>query len=88
MAVENGPPKAQIIRPISWNSLRADEAEREIRRRIEVVSPIIRDHTYDRIEERGDERLLDSDVLRILREGSVRQQPTRVLHTAHLVMSL
>ena len=77
MADESENPKAQIVRPIRWDRLRTDEAEREIRRRLDAGDPIFSDHAYDRIDERGDERLLDSDVLTILRQGSVRQPPKK-----------
>lgn len=79
MADESDPAKAQIVRPIHWDRLRTDEAEREIRRRLDLPDPplTIREHAYERIEERRDERLLDSDVLRILKEGTVRRQPKK-----------
>lgn len=77
MAGKGEPAKGEIIRPIRWERLRADEAEREIRRRIEAGTLTISDHAYDRIDERGDERLLDPDVLTILRKGTVRQQPKK-----------
>jgi hypothetical protein len=67
----------KIIRPIRWDRLRTDEAQREIKRRLDIADPLISDHAYQRIEERGDERLLDSDVLTILRQGTVCQQPRR-----------
>lgn len=77
MAGESEKPAAPIVRPIRWERLRADEAEREIRRRLALPDPplIFSDHAYDRINERGDERLLDSDVLTILCKGTVRQAP-------------
>lgn len=79
MTGESDPSKAQIVRPIRWSRLRTDEAEREIRRRLELPDPplTISEHAYDRIEERGDERLLDSDVLMILKHGTVRQEPQK-----------
>lgn len=77
MAGEDEKPEAQIVRPIRWDRLRTDEAEREIRRRLDAGDPIFTDHAYDRVDERGDERLLDSDVLTILRQGSVRQPPEK-----------
>ncbi len=62
------------IRPIHWDRpLRADEAEREIKRRLAIADPIMSDHVFDRIDERGDERLTDHDVLVILKKGMVRK---------------
>jgi len=77
MVGEGEQPRARIVRPVRWERLRADEAEREIRRRLEIGDPIITDHAYDRMAERGGERLLDADVLRILHQGSVRQAPSK-----------
>jgi hypothetical protein len=78
MSGKSEQPQGQIVRPIHWNRrLRTDEAQREIKRRLDIADPIITDHAYDRIKERGDERLLDSDVLTILRQGTVRQQPRK-----------
>lgn len=79
MAREGERPKAEIVRPVRWNNLRTDEAEREIKRRLALPDPplIIKEHADSRIQERGDERLLDSDILTILRTGTVRQQPRK-----------
>lgn len=57
-------------RPIRWESLRADEAERVIRKRAADTSNVIfGDHAFDRIEDRS---ITTVDALRILRKGFVQ----------------
>ncbi len=71
MEDENAPPR----RPIRWNALRTDEAERvvrEIARDRERV--VLTGHAWDRMEERS---ILYEDVLDILRTGHVGAQPER-----------
>jgi hypothetical protein len=68
----------RIVRPIRWQRLRADEAELEIRRRLELASPFISPHAFDRIEEREEDGVLNSvDMMNILRLGTVCQPPVR-----------
>jgi Domain of unknown function (DUF4258) len=54
-------------RPIRWDHLRADEAEREIKRRAEdSANVVITTHAFDRVEQRS---IVAADVYRILRTG-------------------
>ena len=62
-------------RPINWDRLRTDEAERLIRERAATTGNVIFGvHAYDRIEERS---IIQSDVYRILRTGFVEGTPAR-----------
>jgi len=62
-------------RPINWNRLRTDEAERLIRERAATTGNVIFGvHAYDRIEERS---IIQSDVYRILRTGFVESTLAR-----------
>src|SRR3712207_4812931 len=70
--------KPVVIRPIRWNKLRTDEAEAEIKRRLDISDPFVSPHAFDRMDERGDlNRLNTEDMLWILREGSVREPPRK-----------
>lgn len=73
--------KAPIVhlRPPKWDDLRADEAEREIKRRLKVSSPIVTDHANERMSEREEMGCLNSvDMFRILETGSVMSKPEKV----------
>jgi hypothetical protein len=71
-----GEPKAVPIRPIRWNDLRADEAQREIRRRLAIADPFVSLHAFDRLEEREEQGLLNSvDMMHILKKGMVCKPP-------------
>ena len=65
----------QIIRPVCWQALRSDEAERIIRERATVTSRVIFGvHAFERIEERS---ITQVDALNILRHGHVKDTPKR-----------
>jgi hypothetical protein len=67
-----------VSRPVRWNNLRTDEAEREIKRRLDLSDPFVSSHAFDRLEEREEQGCLNAvDMMRILREGNVREQPVR-----------
>jgi hypothetical protein len=73
-----GEQRAVIVRPIRWVSLRTDEAEREIRRRLGISDPFVSPHAFDRMNEREEQGILNSvDMMRILRQGRVRKSPER-----------
>lgn len=62
-------------RPIRWDRLRSDEAQRVIRKwAADTGNVIIGVHAFDRIDERS---ILQTDVYRILRTGHVEGNPTR-----------
>jgi hypothetical protein len=64
------------MRPIRWDSLRADEAERVIRDRVSDTDNVIFGlHAFDRIDQRSITR---QDVYWILETGHVEGQPERV----------
>lgn len=70
--------KPVVIRPIHWDRLRPDEAEREIRRRLKLADPFVSEHAFDRMDERGDaERLNAVDMMRVVRTGTVCRQPRK-----------
>jgi hypothetical protein len=70
--------KAVLLRPIRWDRLRTDEAEREIRRRLAIASPAISVHAFDRSRERQEQGILNTvDMISILRTGSVCEPPRR-----------
>ncbi|MEA1649214.1 DUF4258 domain-containing protein [Nitrospirillum sp. BR 11164] len=59
----------KIIRPIRWNGLREDEAQKVIRERVSDASSVIfGDHAFERVEQRS---ITANDALRILASGSV-----------------
>lgn len=63
-------------RPINWERLRADEAERLIKERSgDTAKVIIVGHPKARAKER---EILTVDIYRILREGMVVDMPTKV----------
>jgi hypothetical protein len=65
-----------VRRPINWEQLRADEAERLIKdRALDTSKIIIVGHPEDRAKER---EILTVDIYRILREGMVLDAPTRI----------
>jgi hypothetical protein len=65
-----------VQRPINWERLRADEAERLIKERsADTAKVIIVGHPKDRSKER---EILTVDIYRILREGLVLDAPTRI----------
>lgn len=62
-------------RPIHWDRLRGDEAERIVRERAaDTANFIIGDHALDRVEERS---ITTVDVYRILRTGRVKGDPEK-----------
>lgn len=62
-------------RPIRWNDLRADEAERIIKEWSQETEKVFfTDHAFDRVDERS---LLQQDVYRVLREGYVDLKPVK-----------
>jgi hypothetical protein len=69
---------AEVIplpRPIRWDKLRSDEAERVVHKRAaKTENIIIGIHAFDRIGERG---ILQPDVYRILRDGYVEGAPKK-----------
>lgn len=69
---------AAIIRPIRWDRLRTDEAEREIRRRLVMGSPFVSNHAFDRVAERQEQGVLtEVDMMTILETGSISSPPER-----------
>lgn len=65
-------------RPIRWQKLRPDEAERIIKERASATENIIfTTHAYDRVDERS---IIQADVYRILREGYVDEIPEKDRH--------
>ena len=65
-------------RPIRWNRLRSDEAERVIRELARDTRKVtVSLHAYDRIEERT---ITQDDMYRILRSGHVEGSPERTEH--------
>ena len=70
--------KPVVLRPIRWDRLRTDEAEKEIKRRLAIAEPFVSPHAFDRLEEREEQGLLNSvDMMEVLRTGSVCQPPRR-----------
>lgn len=60
-------------------NLRTDEAEREIRTRLQQGDPFVSAHAYDRLEEREEQGVLNSvDMIDILKTGTICQAPERV----------
>ncbi|MDF1732962.1 MAG: DUF4258 domain-containing protein [Minwuia sp.] len=67
-------------RPINWDKLRRDEAERVIRERAAPENTgrvIITDHAFDRVGQRSITR---AEVMRILREGRCHSDPELTEH--------
>jgi len=76
-----------VLRPIRWSQLRADEAEREIRRRLAIADPFVSQHAFDRLNEREEQGTLnDVDMMKILRTGSVCKPPVREVHGWKVIM--
>lgn len=70
------PPKFVVVRPIRWSRPRQDELEREIRRRLKIADPFVAPHAFDRLAEREEQGRLNSvDMMRILNEGAIHQEP-------------
>lgn len=45
---------------------------------MEVTDPFVAPHAFDRLSERGERGILNSvDMMRILREGTVRREPAK-----------
>jgi hypothetical protein len=62
-------------RPVNWQNLRADEAEKIIKERAEDSGKV---QIIGHPQERSDERtILAPDIYRILREGMVVEQPAK-----------
>ena len=60
-------------RPVNWQRLRADEAERIVRARSQDTANVyFSDHAFDRIEERT---IVQEDAYRILQTGFVEGRP-------------
>jgi hypothetical protein len=71
-------PRVVVVRPIRWDRLRTDEAEREIQRRLKINAPFVSDHAFERLDEREEQgRLNSADMLKILQAGSVCKEPRR-----------
>lgn len=69
-------PKPTIARPIRWQNLRTDEAEREIARRLLLGAPFVSPHAFARMAEREELGVLNSvDMMEILRRGSISRSP-------------
>jgi hypothetical protein len=66
-------------RPIRWESLRTDEAERTIREwAMDTDRIIITDHAFDQSDERSElERVDTPTIYRILQTGQVFGEPTK-----------
>jgi len=65
-----------IRRPVNWQNLRSDEAERIIRERAKVtMNVIIVGHPEEQSEGRS---ILLPDIYRILQTGHVLDPPTRI----------
>lgn len=65
-----------LRRPVRWDRLRCDEAERLVRERAKASeNVIITHHAAQRLLERG---ILDIDLFRALRNGQVVDDPVRV----------
>ena len=76
--VKANPLPARPIR-LERARLRTDEAEREIRTRLEQGDPYVSAHAYDRLEEREEQGVLNSvDMIDILKTGNVCQAPEKV----------
>jgi hypothetical protein len=62
-----------VVRPVRWSALRADEAERIIRERAAVTSKVIFGvHAFERVEERS---ITQADAMTILRQGRIEGAP-------------
>lgn len=62
-----------IRRPINWQRLRRDEAERIVKERVKRTENVfISEHAFDRIEERS---IVQEDVYWILETGSLDSEP-------------
>jgi hypothetical protein len=66
-------------RPIRWDNLRTDEAERVIRERVrDTDNVIIGNHALERVNERfGGLSFTTEDIYWILETGSIPDRPTR-----------
>jgi len=68
------------MRPIRLDrdTLRTDEAEQEIRRRLDIGSPTVTLHAFERLEEREEQDQLNSaDMMRILEKGFIQEEPEK-----------
>lgn len=62
-------------RPIHWDRLRADEAEKVIRERAKNTdNVVISEHAYDRVDQRS---IVQEDIYWILQTGMVEGQPVQ-----------
>ncbi len=67
---------AQILRPVRWDRMRADEAERIVRTRAkQSFNVTIGEHAFERVDGRS---IVLADVYRILRAGQIDGLPERV----------
>jgi len=73
------PEPVPLRRPIHWDRLRTDEAERIVRERVhDTDNVIIATHALQRLTERfGSASFTAEDVYWILETGAILQQPTR-----------
>lgn len=67
------------LRPIRWERMRRDEAERIVRERAsDTDNVIIGDHAFERLDERsGCVPILAEDVYEILLKGMIESDPIR-----------
>jgi hypothetical protein len=71
MAEDDKPGK--VVRPVRWSALRADEAERVVRKRAELSGFVgFSLHAFDRVEERT---IIQADAMTILRQGHIEGAP-------------
>ena len=71
MAQDDKP--GQVVRPVRWSALRADEAGRIVRERAAATSKVIFGaHAFERVEERA---ITQVDAMTILRQGGVEGVP-------------
>ena len=71
--MSDGPPRSNIVRPITWDRLRADQAEKIVRERASSSSNVIFGvHAFDRIEYRS---ITEIDARTILIKGQVEGEP-------------
>lgn len=67
-----------LVRPVRWESLRSDEAQRVIHAwAADTSRVIITDHAFERVDEREADVLDTITVYRILQTGTVLDDPVR-----------
>lgn len=72
-------PPIPFIRPIRWESLRSDEAEKVIREWSQDTARVkFTDHAFERLDERSEVEIIDTTtVYRILQSGTCLGDPVR-----------